>query len=304
MIDTDPGIDDALAILLACASPEVDLRGVTTVTATSAWRRRPRTRCACCTSPAADVPVAAGAGPAGAPAAARARHVHGAAGVHGVPLPPPPRRWTRGPPSTCSPADPAARAGHGRRGRPADQHGPAVRVYPDAAARIGRLVVMGGAAGGGNVTPRAEFNVWADPEAAYRVLTEPGLPRPVPTTLVTMDVTMAAPLTDADLDRLGAGGPAGRAARAMLKPAFAHYEASYGTRTVAVHDAVAVAEMVRPGLLMLAPATVVVDRSDGPGRGATTVDLAVTAPGMTVSVGADADALVEFVVGRVAAYGS
>ena len=300
LVDCDPGIDDAVALLLACASPEVRLLGVTTVSGnvgvghtTLAGRH--------------DVPVARGAGRPLVRAQPReAREVHGDDGVHGAPLPEP-----------TAPLDPrhAVDLLAGTiRAEPEPVTlvavGPLTNVallyamHPEEASRLDRLVVMGGAAGRGNVTPRAEFNVWADPDAAYRVLTEPGLPRPVPTTLVTMDVTMAVPLTDADLDRLGAGGPAARAARAMLEPAFAHYEAGYGTRTVAVHDAVAVAEMVRPGLLTLAPATVVVDRSDGPGRGATTVDLAAAAPGLTVSVGADANALVEFVVGRVATYRS
>jgi pyrimidine-specific ribonucleoside hydrolase len=308
LIDCDPGIDDCVALLLACASPEVRLLGVTTVAGNVGVEHTTRNaRRVLTLAGRDDVPVARGAGrPLVLARPREAREVHGDDGVHGAPLPEP-----------AVPADPrhAVDLLAGTiRAEPEPLTlvavGPLTNVallyamYPQEASRLGRLVVMGGAAGGGNVTPRAEFNVWADPDAAYRVLTEPGLPRAVPTTLVTMDVTMAVPLTGTDLDRLGAGGAAGRAARAMLEPAFAHYEGRYGTRTVAVHDAVAVAEVVRPGLLTLVPATVRVDRSDGSDRGATAVDLVAAAPGLVVSAGADAAALVELVVGRVATYRS
>jgi pyrimidine-specific ribonucleoside hydrolase len=304
LIDCDPGIDDAMALLLACASPEVRLLGVTTVGGNVGIDSTTRNaRRVLALAGRHDVPVARGAGrPLVLTQPREAREVHGHDGVHDAPLPEP-----------VAPLDPrhavdlladAVRAAT----EPVTlvAIGPLTNValfyavHPEVAALLGRLVVMGGAAGEGNVTPRAEFNAWADPDAAYRVLTEPGLT--VPTTLVTMDVTMSVPLTEAHLARLGAGGAPGRTARAMLEPAFAHYEARYGTRTVAVHDAVAVAEVLRPGLLELQPAAVTVDRTDGPGRGATAVDPSAAPSWLSVSTGADGAAVVDVVVERIAAY--
>ena len=306
LVDCDPGIDDAVALLLACASPEVRLLGVTTVGGNAGVDLTTRNaRRVLALAGRHDVPVARGAGRPLVLAQPRtAREVHGEDGVHDAPLPepvaPPDRRHAvdllADTLRDCP--EPVTLVAIG----PLTNVALLYALHPEEAARLGRLVVMGGAAGGGNVTPRAEFNVWADPDAAYRVLTGPGLPGAVPTTLVTMDVTMTVPLTWENVDRLGAGGVAGRAARAMLAPAFAHYEHRYGTSVVAVHDAVAVAEVIRPGLLTLVPATVTVDRSDGPERGATAVDRSAAPPWLRVSVGADAVALVDMVVGRVAAY--
>ena len=176
VIDTDPGIDDALAILLALASPEVDLRLVTTVHGNVELAQTTENALRVLhLAGRSDVPVAAGARESLVhPQPERAGHVHGAAGLGGVELPPSPavvdprpgRRRAR-----RAAAD-LAGAGHGRRRRPADQHGPAAARLPRRGGRIGRLVVMGGSAGrGGNVTAAAEFNVWADPEAAQAVLT-------------------------------------------------------------------------------------------------------------------------------------
>lgn len=309
LVDCDPGIDDAVALLLACASPEVRLLGVTTVGGNVGLDLTTyNARRVLALAGRHDVPVARGAGrPLVLTQPREAREVHGHDGVHDAPLPEP-----------VAPADPRHAVdllADAVRASPEPVTlvaiGPLTNValfyavHPEEAARLGRLVVMGGTGitgGPGNVTPAAEFNAWADPDAAYRVLTGPGLPAVVPTTLVTLDVTMAVPVTEAHLARLGAGGAAGRAARAMLERAVAHYETRYGTRTVAVHDAVAVAEVVRPGLLRLEPASVTVDRTDGPGRGATAGGPPAVPPWLSVSTGADAAALLDLVVGRISAY--
>lgn len=306
LVDCDPGIDDAVALLLACASPEVRLVGVTTVAGNVDLAHTTRNALRVLTlAGRADVPVAAGAPrPLVRSQPHRAAYVHGDDGVRGADLPEP-----------AAPADPrhAVDLMAGTIAASAEPVtlvaiGPLTNVallyarHPDVAARLDRLVVMGGSIGAGNVTAAAEFNVWADPEAAYRVLTDPGLPRPVPTTMVGLDVTFAVPVDEADVRRLGAGGPAGRAAAAMLGAAVEFYHQALGVTSVAVHDAVAVVQVLRPDLITTEACTITVDCSDGPSRGATVVDRRAPLPWLSAATDSDPWAVVDLVVSRVAAY--
>jgi inosine-uridine nucleoside N-ribohydrolase len=176
-------------------------------------------------------------------------------------------------------------------------------LRPEVAGRLDRVVVMGGSIGAGNVTPAAEFNVWADPEAAYRVLTDPGLPRPVPTTLVGLDVTFSVPVGEADVRRLASGGPAGAAAAAMLGSAVEFYHQTHGSTAVAVHDAVAVVQVLRPDLLPTERCTITVDCSYGPSRGATLVDRRAPLSWSAVVTSAAVGPVVDLIIGRIVAYG-
>ncbi len=306
LLDCDPGIDDAVALLLACASPELRLLGVTTVSGNVELEHTTRNaRRLLALAGREDVPVAAGASrPLVRPQPARAAYVHGEDGVRGVALPEPTAPLDRRHAVTLI-ADTVA-------GSPEPVTlvavGPLTNVAlfyalrPDLAARLGRLVVMGGSIGDGNVTPAAEFNVWADPEAAYRVLTDPGLPRPVPTTLIGLEVTLAVPVDEAAVRQLAAGGGAGRAAAAMLGGAVEFYHRTLRTTSVAVHDAVAVVQVLRPDLLPTRPGTVSVDCTDGPGRGGTAVDLDAPSSWLSVTTGVAADSVASLVVRRVADY--
>src|ERR1700710_2889523 len=160
-IDTDPGIDDALALLLALASPEVDLRLVTTVhgnvdlahTTDNALR-------VLHLAGRSDIPVAAGARDSLVHAQPRrAGHGHGAAGLGGVRLPPPPAGIDPRPAVVAlaellmASPEPVTVAAIG----PLTNLALLLAVFPEAAQRIDRLVVMGGSATrGGNVTAAAE----------------------------------------------------------------------------------------------------------------------------------------------------
>jgi pyrimidine-specific ribonucleoside hydrolase len=302
VIDTDPGIDDALAILLALASPEVDLRLVTTVhgnvevsqTTENALR-------VLHLAGRSDVPVAAGAAASLVhPQPERAGHVHGAAGLGGVELPPSPAAADPRPAVvaladllTSSPG-PVTVAAVG----PLTNLALLLRVFPEAAARIGRLVVMGGAAfRPGNVTPAAEFNVWADPEAAQVVFSSA-----VPTVMVGLDVTMPTVLGEEDIARFAAAGPIGAQAAAILQQYLHHARAAYRTSGVVVHDALALTEAIRPGFLGTTRRGVVVDTGLGVDRGRTLVDAAVsTAPtAVEVAESVDSSAAVDFLVSRLA----
>ena len=144
-----------------------------------------------------------------------AAHVHGESGLDGPDLPPP-RPAPRGPstPSTSSPGEIRARDGR----LTLVPTGPLTNIalllalHPDA--RPERIVLMGGSIGEGNRTPAAEFNIWADPEAAKRVFASG-----IDTTMIGLDVTHQALITDAHTERLrGAGrvGADGRRADGLL----------------------------------------------------------------------------------------
>ena len=303
VIDTDPGIDDALAVLLALASPEVDLRLVTTVhgnvelaqTTDNALR-------VLHLAGRSDVPVAAGAVTSLVhPQPERAGHVHGEAGLGGVRLPPSPAPLDPRPAVVAlaellmTSPEPVTVAAIG----PLTNVALLVGVFPEAAARIGRLVVMGGsAARGGNVTAAAEFNVWADAEAAQRVLTA-GLP----TVLVGLDVTLPTVLTADGVDRFRAAGPVGATAAAILQTYVDEQRSRTGLAGVVVHDALALTEAIVPGTLGTVRRDVVVDTGLGAGRGQTLVDRrAVSAAPTAVDVAetVDAAAAVAFLVDRLA----
>lgn len=303
VIDTDPGIDDALAILLALASPEVDLRLVTTVhgnvdlalTTENALR-------VLHLAGRSDVPVAAGAQASLIhPQPRRAGHVHGAEGLGGVQLPPSPARLDPRPAVVAlaellmSSPDPVTVAPIG----PLTNIALLLAVYPEAAARIDRLVVMGGSATrGGNVTAAAEFNIWSDPEAAAAVFGST-----IPTVMVGLDVTLPTVLTVEGIARFAAAGPIGATAAAILQQYLDHARDAYGVPGVVVHDALALTEAIAPGSLGTVRRDVVVDTTLGAGRGQTLVDRRAVSSAPTaveVAEDVDSDAVLEFLVSRLA----
>ena len=303
VIDTDPGIDDALAILLALASPEVDLRLVTTVHGNVELARTTENALRVLhLAGRSDVPVAVGAASALVhPLPRRAAEVHGTEGLGGVQLPPSPATVDPRPavvalaellmsspvPVTVAPIGPLTNIAL------------LLAVYPEAARRIGRLVLMGGSAARvGNVTAAAEFNIWADPEAAQAVFSA-GLP----TVMVGLDVTLPTVLTEAGMARMAAGGPVGSTAAAILRHYADQARTNYGVDGVVVHDALALTEAIVPGTLTTVPRDVVVATTLGAGRGQTVVDRrhpSTAASAVHVAEGVDSEAAVEFLVSRVA----
>jgi pyrimidine-specific ribonucleoside hydrolase len=141
-------------------------------------------------------------------------------------------------------------------------------AHPAVKPKIERLVIMGGGIDGGNITPSAEFNIWADPEAARRLLVE----EDVPATLVPLDVTMRCAVGDEWLNRLAAASRPGRELAAMTPHYRAFYKEKFGKDDFVMHDAIAVAEAIKPGILHATALRLEVDCSDGPSSGATIAD--------------------------------
>jgi pyrimidine-specific ribonucleoside hydrolase len=305
VIDTDPGIDDALAILLALASPEVDLRLVTAVHGNVELEQTTENALRVLhLAGRSDVPVAAGAVTSLVHAQPeRAGHVHGAAGLGGVELPPSPASpdprhavvaladllMTSPEPVTVAAIGPLTNIAL------------LLGVFPEAAARIGRLVVMGGSAmRGGNVTAAAEFNIWADAEGAQRVLGS-GLP----TVMVGLDVTLPTVLTAAGVDRFRVAGPTGATAAAILQEYLDNQQATTGESGVVVHDALALTEAIVPGTLGTVRRDVVVDTGLSAGRGQTLVDqrsVSTSLGAVEVAETVDSAAAVEFLVSRLSSF--
>ena len=140
---------------------------------------------------------------------------------------------------------------------------------PDVIPKIRQIVLMGGASlAGGNVTPAAEFNVYADPDAAARVF---GCGRPI--TIVSLDATQQVLATPAHADRLArAGGEPARRLAALLRPAARSRSTRFGPHRLPIHDPCAVAWLLHPELFRSEPVPVAVETKGMHTLGATVVD--------------------------------
>jgi pyrimidine-specific ribonucleoside hydrolase len=302
LLDCDPGHDDAIAILLALASPELDLLGVTTVAGNQTLGKTTANALRVLEFVGrGDVPVAAGADRPLARELFVADYVHGESGLDGPALPEPQGEAV---------AEHAVDfiAGHilaSERPVTLVGVGPLTNLalllgrYPEAAAKLERVVIMGGAIAEGNVTPAAEFNVYVDPEAAWRVFRS-GLP----VTMIELDVTHKALMTDAHAERLRDSGPTGRMVAELYDFFTGYHRRTYGTEGAPIHDAVAVAQVLRPRIVETLPRHVDVDCESQLCRGRTVVDLwqrTGNEPNADVGVDINADGFLELLCERIAA---
>jgi inosine-uridine nucleoside N-ribohydrolase len=304
VLDCDPGHDDAIALLLALASEEVELAGVTTVHGNQTLEKTTANALKVLEFVGrTDVPVAAGAERPLRREPFVAAYVHGESGLDGPDLPPP----------STAPVERHAVDFLADTVRASDEPvtlvptGPLTNValflarYPEVAARLERIVLMGGAIGEGNVTPAAEFNIWADPEAADRVF-QSGLD----VTMVGLDVTHKALVGPAHQKRLRAAGRVGRMVAELLDFYGRFHRETYGWDGSPIHDAVALAHAFRPGLLEVVRTGVRVDCDGELGRGRTNVDLRGRVgwePNANVAVDIDADGFLSLLLERIASLG-
>jgi len=279
ILDCDPGIDDALAIAFAHGHPGIDLLGITTVAGNVGLAQT--TANALAVSEyigAAGTPVTAGcAGPLLRPAL-DARQVHGESGLGGAVLPPPVAGPAPG--HAIDYITETVRAAPGQitlvATGPLTNIALAVKREPRLADWVRQFVIMGGSAGRGNTTPAAEYNIWADPEAAAAVF------RAGWTVVVLgLDVTLRTGATPAVLQRMRDLGALGTE---LLLPALDQYAsvsepfpAREGLGGPPVHDVCAVAWVAAPELFGLVPARVQVETAGQLTSGMTVTDF--EAPG-------------------------
>ena len=303
ILDCDPGHDDAIALLLALASPEIDLLGVTTTYGNQTLEKTTANALRVLELVGrTDVPVAAGADAPLERELVVAAHVHGESGLDGPTLP----EATTTPASTDAVAFSAELVRSA--GRPVTfvPTGPLTNIarYLDERGTdgIARVVLMGGAIAEGNFTPAAEFNIWCDPEAAARVFSS-GLD----VTMIGLDVTHKAVLGPAVEERLRAVGRVGSFV-AELNVFFSRYhEKTYGWHGAPIHDAVAVAHVIRPGLVETRYRNVEIELESELCRGRTVVDLwNRTDRAANAHVGVDLDTgafFFDLLVERIARFG-
>jgi inosine-uridine nucleoside N-ribohydrolase len=301
IVDCDPGLDDALALLLVVASPELELLGVTTVAGNQTVNKTTANALrVLALAGREDVRVARGADRPLVGELLVADDAHGDSGLGGLVLPEPKTE-----PAKEHAVDFLAEQLLGA-DRPITLFalGPLTNLalllalHPDATRGIERIVLMGGAIGEGNQTASAEFNIWIDPEAAASVF-QSGLD----VTMVGLDVTNRAVLTPQDADRLRGGGPVGAAAATMLDFYLGFYETAYEHGGAPIHDAVAVAQALGPGVVTTLARRVEIELR-GLCRGRTVVDMrrrtTLPEPNADVAVDIDVEAFRDLLLERLA----
>jgi len=299
ILDCDPGHDDAIAILLAAAHPEIELRAITTVGGNGALDKVTlNARRVCTLAGVLDVPIAAGA--AGPPGGALevAADVHGESALDGAELPEPAMALDPRPAGELIAQELAA----------ASEPVTIVAIGPltNIAAVLERveqtaireIVWMGGSTERGNSTPYAEFNAYTDPEAVAAVLRSG-----VPFTMIGLNLTHQALATPEVVARMRAlDTPLGDAVAGWLTFFGATYEALFGFAAPPVHDPCAIALLAEPGVVRCVDAFLAVETEGRWTRGATVVDLdgrLGRPPNARVAVELDAARFWELVVAAV-----
>ncbi|PTE15020.1 nucleoside hydrolase [Pseudogemmobacter blasticus] len=250
IIDTDPGQDDAVAILLALASPEeVQVLGITAVAGNVPLAlTQKNARVICELAGRTEVPVFAGCDAPIQRKLVTAEHVHGKTGLDGIPLPDPQmplqdqhavdflietlRREAPGSVTLC-PLGPLTNIAT------------AFARAPDIVPRVAEIVLMGGAYFEvGNITPAAEFNIYVDPKAA-EIVFKSG----VPIVVMPLDVTHKALTSRAWVEEMrGLGTRVGQAV-ASWTDFFERFDtAKYGSEGAPLHDPCVIAYLIDPGL--------------------------------------------------------
>jgi inosine-uridine nucleoside N-ribohydrolase len=302
VLDCDPGHDDAMAILLAAASPALELLAITTVAGHQTLDKVTlNARRVCSVAGITDVPIAAGCDRPIRREQVVAGDIHGASGLDGV-------DW--GEPTVgldprhgvdviveAAEAGPLTLIAVG----PLTNVATALERAPHIAANLERISIMGGAIGLGNRTPSAEFNIYVDPEAAAAVFASG-----VPITLLPLEATHRALATDEVLERIAAlGSPVAAMSIALMRFFAETYERVFGFDAPAVHDPCAVAAVIEPSIITTRHVNVMIDTSSGIGAGRTACDIhGVTGnpENADVAIDLDARAFWDLMIQALAAY--
>src|SRR5579862_7265366 len=248
IIDTDPGVDDAMAIFLALRSPELKVEAITAVSGNVPLDLTlPNALRLAEIAGRTDIPIAGGASLPLVRRLITARYVHGENGLGGVDFPEPHLKPVR---ETATQL--ISRIVRGNPGEvtivavgPLTNIGTLLRSDPKIARLIPQIVIMGGSLSGGNITPAAEFNLYVDPEAA-RIVFDSG----IPLTMVGLDVTEKVLLREEHIVILErAQNPVSQAAGKIMRATLNRAQKGIDRTVIAMHDPLTVASLIDPELL-------------------------------------------------------
>ncbi len=309
LIDCDPGHDDAVAILYA--AKHMDLVGVTTCHGNNTLDNVTRNALQVLTLAGLDVPLAKGCADPLAGPRAQPPNAHGKTGLDGADLPEPDRE-----PVAQHAVDFIIDMARQHRGElvlaiigPATNVAVALQKEPALAGWLKEITIMGGSGALGNITPVAEFNCWADPEASALVYACGTAIR-----MVGYDVTSRTGTDERDIARLRAGGRVARPIGDLLSFYRAKQIQYFGLDIAPMHDVCAVIPFVREGMLTYRHCNVGVELNGSLTRGMTVCDFRrLTDEGKAmrgsgpenamVATDSDARRLIDDVIEALLAYG-
>lgn len=272
LVDCDPGHDDMMAIMLACASAELELAGVTTVAGNQTGEKTYRNALRTLTLIGrTDIPVARGADKPLLRPPTVAPEIHGVSGLDGADLPEPGFQGV-----AESAASFIVRTLMGSRNPltlvptgPLTNVALALLEEPKLAGKVERIVLMGGAVADSNITPAAEFNIYVDPEAA-KIVFGSG----IPIVMVGLDVTNKALLSFIDIDEMASWrGPVSRVVAPLLRFFAQANRDIFGFAGAPLHDALAVAHLLRPEVIRTRRMNVEIETAGELTRGRTVADV-------------------------------
>lgn len=269
-IDCDTGVDDAIALLVANWLPELDIVGISAVAGNVSIDKTCENTLKLCEFMGKDYPVYRGASGPWAREREEAAYVHGESGLGQAQLPAPARTAE---PEVAWDALIAAAARLGGKlvliaTGPLTNVATALALHPQLKALLSRIVIMGGAVEGGNTTPAAEFNIYADPEAAQAVFLSG-----IPMVMCGLDVTRKAGVPFSRIDELGKSDR--RAARFFYDATrdSVKFLLARGQNFSALHDVCPVLYVARPELFKAERAGVFVETEGLVTYGKTVCDL-------------------------------
>lgn len=305
ILDCDPGHDDAIAIVLGLASPELDVKAITSSAGNQTPEKTLRNVLRMLTLlQRQDIPVAGGARKPLMRELIIADNVHGESGLDGPALPEPDFA-----PQNCTAVELMAKT---LRESPQPvtivATGPQTNValllnsHPELHEKIARIVMMGGAMVLGNWQPAAEFNIYVDPEAA-EIVFQSG----IPVVMAGLDVTHRAQIHGLDIERFRQVGNPVATIVAELLDFFMEYhkDAKWGFTGAPLHDPCTIAWLLKPELFTCVERWVGVETQGKYTQGMTVVDyyfLTGNQPNTTVLLDVDREGFVDLLAERLAFY--
>ncbi|MBU6278019.1 MAG: nucleoside hydrolase [Actinomycetales bacterium] len=256
ILDCDPGHDDAIAIMLAVADPAIELLAVTTVAGNVTLNHTTRNALRVLDMVGRpDIPVAAGRPAPLVRDLSTAAVMHGETGLAG-PLPQEPSRPALDVAAVdlmahtiTAATEPVTLVATGPLSNVADL----LTQHPLLVDQLAQIVIMGGAVDLGNWTPAAEFNIWVDPHAADIVFRHgcaaDRIPGRVPLTMIGLEVTHQAWLTDEHAELLRGRSASGTFVAELLDHFVGFHQERFGWEGAPIHDAVTIAHLIDPTLV-------------------------------------------------------